>query len=455
MRGIVRVEPTLRPQRITIVFRGWCVIFDQDANGASPSFFNYKQTLFESSGAHENFDILRRGTARDGKVDLPFEFTFPQSAWVAPPSDREWRQDGDSYHHPRFQHSPGFLLPPNCTVFTSQRGPRPAKITYGLEATLESATVNNGKIATRQELRFLPPAPEHDLSLLEPNVERTISLPKHSSRYKLIRTRKLLPGYAESSKLGKVKDLLVEKELFFGLQSFDEVPFAKFNLVAMPARIMVIGSLVPITITVKHLERSASLPNPPDVFMRRMRVQLLPAYSVFIPRPAINAHVTKEVVAISRETWTLVDKKFDEGLGQPLFDGLQLADIGGPVLAHNKLLPSFSSYGMNLEYEIQVEIWGECVKHEFSGLACKTEVQIVSGWNASPPPPPMDLTDTDGLIPSEPIYEEVDPMMARYELDAEARGRDSGNGIPAYESVTPPAALRQTTSRELPPPYMG
>ncbi|KAH7408561.1 hypothetical protein DE146DRAFT_605552 [Phaeosphaeria sp. MPI-PUGE-AT-0046c] len=414
VRGIVRVEPTLRPQRITIVFRGWSVIFDQDANGASPSFFNYKHTLFESSGAHENFDILRRGTASDGKVDLPFEFTFPHNAWMAPPSDREWRRDGDTSHHPRFQYSPGFLLPPSCTVFASPRGPMPAKIKYGLEASLESVFVDNGKIAARHELKFIPPAPEHDLSLLEPNVERSISLPKH----------------AKSSKLGKVKDLLVEKELFFGLQSFTEIPFAKFNL------------------------RSASLPDPPNVFMRRIRIQLMPAYNVLIPRPAINAHVTKELVEISRETWTLLDKKFDEGPGQPLFNGLQLADIGGPLLAHNKLLPSFSSYGVNLEYEMQVEIWGECVKHEFSGLACRTEVQIVSGWNASPPPP-INLTDTDGSIPMEPVYQEVDPMMALHDLNPEARGTNSDNGIPAYESVTPSIALRETNSRELPPPYMG
>lgn len=455
VRGTIRVEPTLRPQRITIVFRGWCVIFNHEAGGASPSFFKYKQVLFESSGAHGNFDILRRGTARDGKVDLPFEFTFPQSAWMAPPPEREWRYSKDSYNHPRFQHSPGFPLPPSYTGPASLRGPFPVKINYSLEACLESALVDNGKITARHELKFLPPAPEHDLSLLEPNLERAVSLPKHSSRYKLIRTRKLLPRY-DNSTLGKVKDLLVEKEVLLGLHSLDEIPFAKFSLFATPARIMVIGSPLLITMSVKHLERSASILNPPDVFMRRIRVQLMPVYSILIPRPSVNAHITKETVETSRETWTLLDRKFDEGPGQCLIDGLRLSDIGAPVLQHSKLLPSFSSYGVNLEYEMQVEIWGECASHEFSGLACRTEVQIVSGWDAAPPPAHVD--ETDGVLPTMPAYQERDPMLASSESPVHAElGLAPENRVPAYASLTPspPIPLGATTSRELPPPYMG
>lgn len=449
VRGIVRVEPTLRPQCITIVFRGWCVIFDHEANGASPSFFKYRQVLFESSGAHENFDILRRGTARDGRVELPFEFTFPQNAWMAPPPEREWRYSKDSSDHPRFQHSPGFLLPP-----ASLPGPLPAKINYGLEACLESTLVENGKITVRNELKFLPPAPEHDLSLLEPNLERTVNLPKHASRMKLIRTRKLVPR-SDNSTLTKVKDLLVEKEVFLGLHSLDEIPFAKFSLVAIPSRIMVIGSPLPITVSLKHLERSASIRNPPDVFMRRIRVQLMPTYNVLIPRPSVNSHVTKETVEVSRETWTLLDKRYNAGPGQCLLDGLRLTDIGAPKLKHTKILPSFSSYGVNLEYEIQVEIWGECASHEFSGLACRSEVSIVSGWNAAPPPAHLD--EPNMSLPTMPAYQETDPVLPPRPEDlgqADLRHAPE-NGIPAYETLIPSPPLGATTSRELPPPYMG
>jgi hypothetical protein len=325
VRGVVRVRPTLRPQRISIIFRGYCVIFDKDVQGAAPVFFRYKQDLFESSGAHGNFDIVQRGTASDGKVELPFEFTFPPTVWMPPPSDKAWRYSRDSRDHPRFQHSPGFVPPPSCTVTT--KGSLAPKVYYTLEACLKSNNLDNPKINIRHHLKFSPPAPEYDLTLLQPNLHLGTSLPKHSCRYKLIRTRKLLPGYQESSTLGKVKDMLVEKELFFGLNTYSEVPFAKFNLVATPARILVIGSRIPVTISVKHLERSASLPNPPDLFMRRIRIQLLPAFSILIPRPASTAHATKEVVETARETWTLLDKKYDEGNGEPLFDNLQLPDI--------------------------------------------------------------------------------------------------------------------------------
>lgn len=111
---------------------------------------------------------------------------------------------------------------------------------------------------------------------------------------------------------------------------------------------------------------------------------------------------------------------------------------------------------MNLEYEMQVEIWGECASHEFSGLACRTEVQIVSGWDAAPPPAHVD--ETDGVLPTMPAYQERDPMLASSESPVHAElGLAPENIVPAYASLTPspPIPLGATTSRELPPPYMG
>tara|TARA_R110002003_G_scaffold40_6_gene2658 strand:+ start:22048 stop:22977 length:930 start_codon:yes stop_codon:yes gene_type:complete len=306
----------------------------------------------------------------------------------------------------------------------------------------------------RQELKFLPPAPEYDLALLQPNLDFGTKLPKHCCRYKFIRTRKLLPGYAESSKLGKIRDVLVEKELFFGLDSFAEVPFARFNLLATPARILVIGSDIPVTITVQHLDRSASLPAPPDLFMRRIRVQILPAFHVFIPRLAQAGH-TKETHEVARDTWTLLDKKFEDANPQPLRDGLTLSQIGAVPLARDKLLPSFTSYGLALEYELQVEIWGECVKREFSGIACRAPVQIVSGWNATPPGAELDADQV--LVPeleAGPEYQELDPMASLLRTDT---------GRSFYEHSRPPPAqwpdfqqtLQPVVRRPQPPPYMA
>jgi hypothetical protein len=457
VRGVLRVDPTLRPQTVSVSFRGLSTLYDTNAQAAAPVFFHYKKDLFQSSGAHGNFDILQRGTASDGKVVLPFEFTFPHICQLPPPGDRNWRYSKDSFDHPRFQHSAGFMLPPTCTGLTPIKGPLAPKVTYTLEACLDSVNNNNPRIVVRHELKFLPPAPEHDLSLLQPDLHLGTSLPKHLCRYKFIRTRKLLPGYGESSKLGKVKDMLVEKELFFGLQSYGEVPFARFNLFTTAARILVIGAPVQITTTVQHLDRSSSLPDPPDLFMRRIRVQLLPAYSIFVPRPGNSGNAWKETVDVARDTWTLFDKKYDEGDGKPLYDGLKLSDLADVRLAHDKLLPSFTSYGLTLEYELQVEIWGECAKHEFSGLASRTQVQVVSGWNVGHPPNDSDLNiESISELDGRPAYHELDPMTTRYELDSQALHElESVTGPRAFNMAALSPPLMEAAPRPLPPPYMG
>jgi hypothetical protein len=457
VRGALRVDPTLRPRNVSVSFRGIAYLDDTSAQEAAPVFFHYKKDLFQSSGAHENFDILQRGTASDGKVVLPFEFTFPHTCQLPPPGNRNWRHSKDSFDHPRFQHSPGFILPPSCTGLVPNKAPSAPKITYGLEAYLDSVNNDNPRIVVRHELKFLPPAPEYDLSLLQPDLYLGTSLPKHLCRYKFIRTRKLLPGYAESSKLGKVKDMLVEKELFFGLNSYGEVPFARFNIFTTAARILVVGSAVPITTTVQHLDRSPSLPNPPDLFMRRIRVQLLPTYSIYVPRPGQSANARKEIVDVARDAWTLFDKKFDEGNGQPLRDGLKLSDLGDVRLAHDKLLPSFTSYGLTLEYELQVNIWGECAKHEFSGLASRTQVQVVSSWNMAHPENDTDLNvGSISELDSRPAYHEVDPMSVPHELDGAALHEletDTGPRSFNMAALSPP--LMEAAPRPLPPPYMG
>jgi ribosomal protein L31 len=456
VRGVVRIEPTLRPKRISVTFRGFSVIYDQSSNGATPKFFRHDQDLFVSSGAHENFDILQRGTAIDGKVELPFEFTFPHTVSLAPPSDRPWKYSHDSYDHPRFQHSPGFQLPPSCTAFVSAKGPLAPQITYTIEACVESVNSDSPRTQVRQDIKFLPPAPEYDMALLQPDLDLGLNLPKHCCRYKFIRTRKLLPGYQGSSKLGRVKDMLVEKELFFGLSSYSEIPFVRFNLLATPARILVIGAQIPIITTVQHLDRSSSLPGPPDLFLRRVRVQLLSALNTFTTRSTYGSQAAKETIEVIRDAWTLFDKKFDDGNGEPLIDGLNLADLGEVRLAHEKLLPSFTSYGLALEYELQVEIWGECAKHEFSGLACRVQVQVVSGWNAASS---QNTSSVNNALATDsgtrPEYHEVDPMAASYEFDIPERRHQLHAGAPRSEVGSLLPSQFEAPIRPMPPPYVA
>lgn len=455
--GVVRVLPTLRPQQVSICFKGYSIIHDQKRNNeTAPTFFQSSQVLFESSGAHEDFDILRRGTAKDGKVELPFDFTFPRTALLAPPADRIWSYSQDSFDHPRFQHSPGFLLPPSCTTLASVDGP-----SYVLDACMDSKMPDIPHLKVRQELKFMPPAPEYDLSLLQPNLGLGTRLPKQTSRHKFIRTRKLLPGYQDSNRLGKIKDRLVEKELFFGLRSFSEVPFAKFSLFAIPSRILVLGSSVPILLSVQHLDRSASLPDPPELYMRRVRVQLLPTYSVFVPPLAVG--LPKEHVETTQEVMTLFDWKAKDWEGETIIDGFALRDLGDIKLAHDRLLPGFTSYGLALEHELQVEVWGRCADSEFSGICCREHVQVVSNRNLSSP--------QSHLAASNPPLLEGDSRRAIQEADLLVDVHESEPGrefgitadVPAYDSIFPPTTQhfgamptsQQQDVRPTPPPYMA
>ncbi|KZM22253.1 uncharacterized protein EKO05_0011370 [Ascochyta rabiei] len=380
VRGVVRVDPTARPQNVSIFFRGTCILYNKDFEGCQTELFRLERELFTSSGTSENYDILRRGTADDGKVDLPFQFTFPHVVAQTPPAGREWHYSKDSFGHPRFQHSPGFLLPPTCTSSTNAGVAVAPGVSYYLEARLDSS------LKIRQEVKFVPPAPEYDLLLLQPNIDFGTSLPRQQCRYKFIRTRKLLPGYKEKSgKFSKVKDFLVEKELFFGIETFSEIPFYKFNVLATPPRVIVIGSDFPILVTLQHLDRSSSIPEPPPLFLRRVRVQIISTYNTFVPQPKDSVNCASEHIDRAEHTTTLIDKKFTSGNGEPLQDGLNMADLGDhrKLKADGLITPSFSTYGMTLEHVMQVEMWGECVKNEWSGIVCKEKVQFVSGWTFS------------------------------------------------------------------------
>ncbi|KAF2852636.1 hypothetical protein T440DRAFT_516473 [Plenodomus tracheiphilus IPT5] len=447
IEGIVRVDPTVRPRHVAIVFTGFSIIHDKDAVPSKPKFFEFSEDLFISTGAGENFDILRQGTASDGKVELPFCFTFPLNVTLAPPADRYWWNPMDDYNHPRFQHSPGFLLPPSASPVSSAiNGLLSPKVIYNLEARVDST------LKVRQDLFFIPPAPEYDLALLEPNLNFGTTLPKHCCRYKFIRTRKLLPGYGESSKLGRLRDKLVEKELFFGIESYAEVPYVRFNLFATPARIVVIGALVPIILTVQHLERSVSIPHPPELQLRRVRVQLHSEFHTFLPIVRNAKKGARDMMETTGDVITLLDKKFDKGDGKNLYDGLNLLDIEPIRLVGDKLSPSFTSYGMAMEYKMQVEIWGECADREFSGITCKDKVQVVTDWTV-PSVDAAELPVTPG-----PAYEEVDPLATQEMADfARPNGgaiRQGADSLPVYGTTATPVAqpIGVRSQPPLPPP---
>ncbi|OAL48340.1 hypothetical protein IQ07DRAFT_645812 [Pyrenochaeta sp. DS3sAY3a] len=457
IHGVLRVEPSVRPINISIFFRGFSLIYDSDATGIRSDFFEFSQELFVSTGAGENFDILRKGTAEDGKVELPFDFTFPLQVKLPPPGNRNWWYSKDAFNHPRFQHSPGFILPPSCAQPTSAAGLLFPKIIYCLEAHMESMMSDTSNTRVRRELKFIPPAPDYHPGLLQPDLNFGPKLPEKYCRYKFIRSRKLLPGYSEGSKLGRVKDALGDKQLFLGLTNFTEIPFARFNFFATPARVLIIGSRVPITVTVEHLDRSQSLPDPPSLFMRRLRVQLVSTLSTFVPTINTTRNAGKETVTVAKDTMVLVDRKFETAEGEPLYNRLNILDLAEVRLSEPRLLPSFTSYGQALEYELQVDIDGECAGRDFTGIACRERVQIVSGWHA---PPALDIAGGIGTE-SRPEYHEVDPLA----FGQDTMTRPSPNGLRPITSLHSRTSAFELTSESMdhdqglerlpPPPYAG
>lgn len=456
--GNVRVDPATRPVTVSITFTGLSWLHGGDTNrdnfAAQPKLFEhnvstqvklfeYTQRLFTSSGIGENFEILRRGTAEDGKVELPFSFTFPHTATLDPPEHRGWVYSQDTVNHPRFQHSPGFALPQTCTIPTE---PVPSKIFYCLDAHMDCSMPDTNHFVSRVEVQFMPPTPIHPAELLQPDMTMGVTLPKGTAKYKLIRTRRLLPGYAESSKMGKVRDILVEKELFFGLNSYAEVPFFRFNILANPARIGIVGRELPVTLILQEFDRSKVLPEAPALFLRRLRVQINHVYSSFYYKQGKTKFTPREIVDVFRVPITLFDQKYESGDGVLLADWMKLSDIGDIRLPHGKIVPGFTSYGVTLEHEVQIDIWGECAKTEFSGVACKQSIQLLPDRQGDSP-----IEDTAAL--PRPEYTEVDPMLSSLEPRVSREVRNSMSTTSPHGSqveVVPSARVNVP-----PPPYTG
>ncbi|RAR08127.1 hypothetical protein DDE82_002459 [Stemphylium lycopersici] len=435
VEGILLVAPA-RTSRISASLRGFSIVQTPSAKSVAIEFYQETQDLFVSFRDGENLDALPKSSKNPGKTELPFSLTFAQHANLPPPPGRDWFHPEDSYNHPRFQHSPGFPLPPSC----SANIPTNARIVYQLEACMEHLTPGSLPIRVREELTFVPAPPEFRLALLQPDLNFGSKLPKHCCREKFVRSRKLFPNYDErGGKLMKFKEKLADKELLFGLQSFAEVPYVKFNVFATPASVLIVGSDVPAIITVQHLKRSESLQTPPDLFIRRVKVQLNSIYNTFTPGDPSGRQISKPNVQTERSQFLLFDKKYEKGNGEPLYDGLSLSDIADVKLINGDFVPSFTTYGLNLEYELQIEITGKCADREWAGIVCTQPVQIVTELQTSARFEVADGGDTYEAEPR-PIYHEVDPMTRPQNVYAsrEAHELDSRHNAPPMANNVPP-----------------
>jgi hypothetical protein len=178
VRGVVHYNPTSRPQHVKIAFKGLCTLYNKNQEEVKLHLFQHEQELFASSSA-QSHDVLRKGTtAKDGNVELPFEFTFPRVVSEPPPSDRQWWHSEDARDHPRFQHAPGFLLPPSCAPAPA-RGLVAPSVTYFLAAQMGSV------LPTHRELRYVPPAPEYNFL----NTRVATSSSEHANYFQVTKRR--------------------------------------------------------------------------------------------------------------------------------------------------------------------------------------------------------------------------------------------------------------------------
>ncbi|EUC44889.1 hypothetical protein COCMIDRAFT_96948 [Bipolaris oryzae ATCC 44560] len=411
VRGLLLISQARSP-RINIVLRGFSITPHSSGKPTYIELCRESQDLFVSTGNSSNFDLLPTSSSNPGKAELPFSFTFAQHVSLPPPADRDWLHPEDSFNHPRFQHSPGFPLPPSCAATSTD-----VQIVYQLEVTMESSDPDSLPVRVRQELKYTPPPPDFHPTLLQPDTNFGTTLPKHCSHQKFIRTRKLFQDYEErAGKLKKIKEKLADKELLFGFQGSDEIPYAKFSISATPARVLVVGSQVPVVISIKHLQRSESLASPPDLFIRRLKVQLSFVFNVFTPGDPSARPPKKQHVHAERGHIMLCDKKYEKGSGRLLYDGLSLLDIANVKLTGHDFTPSFTTYGLNLEYELQIEITGKCADREWSSIVCTQPVYLTTA------PRVANLSELeDGFLVYDleprPAYQEVDPMEPPHYLN--------------------------------------
>lgn len=307
---------------------------------------------------------------------------------------------------------------------------------------MESSDPDGLPVRVRQELKYTPLPPDLHPTLLQPDTNFGTTLPKHCSHQKFIRTRKLFQDYEErAGKLMKIKDKLADKELLFGFQSLAEIPYVKFTISATPARVLVVGSQVPVVISVQHLQRSESLASPPDLFIRRLKVQLNFVFNIFTPgdpsaRPPKKQHMHSE-----RGHIMICDKKYEKGSGKLLYNGLSLLDIADVKLTGHDFTPSFTTYGLNLEYELQIEITGKCADREWSSIVCTQPVYLTTAPRTANPSELEDGLPVYDLEPR-PAYQEVDSMEPPHYLNV---GWDS-------QPLATTPSIHELGSRHMAPP---
>lgn len=380
VRGSVRVHPTQRPRRIKIEFEGrWQSKIVEGGGNAKhtykdkPRLFATSLLLFNSETYGESYDIVSRGIEADGKVALPFEFSFPDQVTTAP----------SIWYKPRmgFEHEPGHPLPP--TLHQDENA-----VEYMLKVYVYKKEPIPEVIAL--PLLFRPSS-----SLISPSV--LIPYPRNTTLS--IKSQLLNPHNAQDpSILTKLKWSALSKY-------YDSMPEASWKLAAQCPAQLFIGKPIPISFSFQHLEHTPEMSEAPPVYIREIRVKITSVLAVRIPYQGMTGD--RDIVGdFPRD----VIAKFYLGRGQVLYDGFRLSELG-PLVLPRTAYPSFKSYGLRLRYRIKVIISGECAGKSFTRDALRDACEVVMpqrpGGNASVA---GDLGSADGVARVEeplPVYEEA------------------------------------------------
>lgn len=354
VRGVVRVHPTERPNAIKITFKGRCKMSITTDNGntthkSTLELFSYEQLLFRSSHLGESFEIVNRGIGKSGKVELPFEFTFPTDV-KTPPSDLYKERPG-------FEHQKGHPLPTSLgyNIYKSLKN-NENSIQYFLEVLVYKQLARSPDETIMLTLPFRPTA-----STMTPGV--LVERPKYSEFF--VRGHHLDPRKEQNpNTLTKLKWSTLSKYQH-------AVPEARWKVTAHCPYTLVTGTRIPISFSFHHINHSPEIIKIPTVFVRQVRVKLTSILSYRIPYQG----ATGKRDIIDSSEGDIISRVFI-AWSKAMHHGMQLAELGELNLPPT-VLPSFKSYGLRLEYRIKVVVEGECAQKTFSVTALRGACKVV------------------------------------------------------------------------------
>lgn len=352
-------------------------------------YFATSLLLFNSGSAGESFDIINRGIEEDGKVALPFEFTFPSAVIKAPPA----------WFKPRhgFEHEAGHPLP--TSLFYDEN-----RVEYLLKVFVYKKIEWSPDETIALTLPFRPtPLPTSTATLVQ--------FPK--SNEFVIKGHQLNPDNDQDpGVLTKLKWSTLSKYQH-------NVPQAWFRLEAKCPYRLVAGKRIPITISLTSISRTPDIPDVPVITVQRVHVKLTSVLVARVPYSGFTGE-RDEFKDFPKE---VLNKEY-HGNGKILWDGMDIAEFGTLVLPVT-ILPSFASYGLRLVYRIRVIVVGECGGETFNRAALRDICEVVANVQrperetdvAAPLPPAGPSTPGEAL----PVYEPAPDYF-----DAVSEGEGSG-----------------------------